>query len=243
MSWLIGESKVKNSVVVFGFLLLVITVLIWLYYSDFLVNPKWPAIITGLLTGFVVAFFQTILSLRVLQKLDKYDFLKIVDILPTRDDPNYYRPLVQNAKEEIKILGVTCKRFLDDFANCEKNAPNKNKVLLDALDNGSGLKVKILIAAESYLDGEEKNKAIDAKPQLANLSSKYPNQFFYAFYEHEPTHSIMVIDRESLVGPIFPGVSSKFSPAIHLKNESKFVEHYLNYFEAEWTEWNKVKKT
>lgn len=188
----------------------------------------------------MVALFQTILSLRELQKLDKYDSLKIVDILPTRDDPNYYRPLVQKAKEEIKILGVTCKRFLDDFANGEQNAPEKNKVLLNALDNG--LKVKILVAAEAYLEDEDKIKAIAAKPRLEELSRKYPGLFSYVFYDHTPTHSIMVIDQESLVGPFFPGVSSKFSPAIHLKNESKLVEHYLNYFEHEWARWNKVKK-
>ncbi|MDD5300538.1 MAG: hypothetical protein PHD65_08590 [Gallionella sp.] len=240
MSWLKEESKVKNSVLVFGFLLFIIIILIWLYCTDFLVNPKWPAIISGLLTGFVVALFQTILSLRELQKLDKYDALKIVDILSTRDDPNYYRPLIQKAKEEIKIQGVTCKRFLDDFANGEKNAPDRNKVLLNALDNG--LKVKILIAADSYLDEENKNRAIAAKSQLEELSIKYPKLFFYAFYEHEPRHSIMVIDRESIVGPVFPHVSSKFSPAIHLKNESKFVEHYLEYFENEWKRWGAVNK-
>lgn len=242
MTWLKEQSKVKNSVLVFGFLLVVIIALTYFYCTDFLVNPKWPAIISGLLTGFVVALFQTVLSLRELQKLDKYDSLKIVDILPTRDDPNYYRPLIQKAKEEIKIQGVTCKRFLDDFANSEKNAPDRNKVLLDALDKHDNLKVKILVASEACLDDEDKNKAIAAKPQLEALSKKFPERFLYAFYEHKPTHSIMVIDRVSIVGPSFPHVSSKFSPAIHLKNESKFVEHYLEYFENEWKKWGKARK-
>lgn len=242
MTWLKEESKVKNSVIVFGFLLVVIIVLTYFYCTDFLVNPKWPAIISGLLTGFVVALFQTVLSLRALQKLDKYDSLKIVDILPTRDDPNYYRPLIQKAEEEIKIQGVTCKRFLDDFANGEKSAPERNKVLLNALHKNDNLKVKILVAAEAYLDDEDKSKALAARPQLEALSKEFPGRFLYAFYERKPTHSIMVIDRESIVGPSFPHVSSKFSPAIHLKNESKFVEHYLEYFKKEWERWGEVKK-
>lgn len=203
-------------------------------------NQKLLGIISGLITGFIVLVFQVWLSWVELKKMEKWDELKIVDILSTRDDPNYYRPLIEKAKEEIKIQGVTCKRFLDDFANGEKNAPDRNKVLLNALDNG--LMVKILIAAEPYLEDEDKSKAIAARPQLEELSRKYQERFSYAFYEHQPRHSIMVIDRESIVGPVFPKVSSKFSPAIHLKNESKFVEHYLDYFNDEWERWGKVRK-
>lgn len=242
MNWLKEASKVKHSVLVFGFLLVVIIILIYLYCSNFLVHDKWPAIISGLLTGFVVALFQTVLSLRELQKLDKYDSLKIVDVLTTRDDPNYYRPLIQKAKEEIKIYGVTCKRFLDDFANSEESAPERNRVLLDALNRNNELKVKILVAADAYLDEEDKDKANTAKKQLEKLSEKFPGRFSYAFYEEKPKHSIMVIDRESIVGPSFPHVSSKFSPAIHLKNESKFVEHYLKYFEDEWKRWSVARE-
>lgn len=114
--------------------------------------------------------------------------------------------------------------------------------MLDALHKNDNLKVKILVAAETYLDDEDKSKAIAARAQLEALSKKFPGRFLYAFYEHKPTHSIMVIDRESIVGPALPHVSSKFSPAIHLKNKSKFVEHYLEYFKKEWERWGEGKK-
>lgn len=240
MTWLRGASKVKNSILAFGILLLLIVSLSFLYWTDVISNVKWLPILSGLLTGFIVSVFQVFLSVRELNKLDKYDAMGIVAILSTRDDPNYYRALIEHAEDEIKILGVTCKRFLDDFANCEANAPSKNKVLLKALDNG--LRVKILIADHRFLIEEDKPKAAAAGKQLAQLAAKYQDQFQYVAYEHEPTHSIVVIDRQSIVGPSFPHVSSKFSPAIHLRHGSKFSGRYLEYFDKEWDKWTDGKK-
>lgn len=214
---------------------------IWYFYLP-KTDEKLNAILSGLITGFVALALQVWFSWVEIKKIEKFDDLKIVNILPTRNDPEYYRPLLKNAKKEVRVLGVTCQRFLNDFANTEKSAPEKNKVLLKGLDGGK-LKLKILVADEngSGLDQDNKAKATAVRPQLELLSNKYPDQFFYAFYKHPPTHSVMVIDGESIVGPVFPDVSSQFSPAIHLKNESRFVEHYLQYFDDEWAQCFKGK--
>lgn len=229
-SWFRGKWIVPIVVLL---ILLIGVLIVWFHHED---NQKLQGIISGLITGFIVLLFQVWLSWQELKKMEKWDELKIIDILHTRDDPNYYRPLIENAREEIKIQGVTCKRFLDDFANGEASAPDRNKVLLKALSTGE-LKVKVLIAEQSFVGDEEKSKAMAGEARLKELSTAYPGKFFYGIYKHEPRHSIMVIDRESIVGPIFPHVSSKFSPAIRLKSDSKFVDHYKDYFDKEWEQW------
>ncbi len=220
-------------------LILFIIVLSFWFNSSAATDDKLNAILSGLITGFVALLLQLWFSWVEQNKLKKFDDLKIINILATRDDPEYYRPIIESAKRDVMVLGVTCSRFLDDFADDEKRAPNKNKVLLKLLDKKK-LKVKLLVADETALDNEnDKSKAKAAQPRLARLSEKYPNNFFYAYYKYTPSHSVMVIDDESIVGPIFPGVSSKYSPAIHLKSDSKFVEHYREYFDKLWYECTK----
>lgn len=209
------------------------------FNSSAATDDKLNAILSGLITGFVALLLQLWFSWVEQNKLKKFDELKIINILATRDDPEYYRPLIKSAKRDVMVLGVTCLRFLQDFAEDETGAPNKNKILLKSLDKKK-IKVKLLVADEAVLDNEDdKAKAKTAQPRLERLRQKYPNQFFYSYYKHRPAHSVMVIDDESIVGPIFPEVSSKYSPAIHLKNDSKFVEHYREYFDKEWDECSK----
>ena len=88
---LLGEKpEFKKSFLIFGGFFLVIVFLAWLSFSD-RIPEKWLGIVSDLLTGFVVAFVQLFLSWRELQKMDKYDALKIIDILPRRNNKEYYR--------------------------------------------------------------------------------------------------------------------------------------------------------
>lgn len=219
------------------FTILLIVVFSCLFFMAPDSSQKMSAILSGLITGLIILLFQIWLSYQELTKMEKWDSLKVIDILPTRDDPNYYRPLLLNATQEIRIFGVTCQRFLDDFVNTEAGAPEPNKILINQLNKG--LKVKILIAGEDWLDDNEKPKALNAKGKLSKLSEQYPKQVEFAEYKHEPRHSIMIIDDQAIVGPVFPNLTSKFSPAIHFKKDSKFLKHYLEYFDIEWEKWSK----
>ena len=237
MAWLGESSKLRNSVIAYGISAVVIITLGVLYWTNWIENDKWSALLGGLLSGFIVAVVQLGLSIREQQKLDKYESMGVTNVLNTRDDPAYYRELITNAKEEIRIHGVTCKRFLDDFASLEDRAPEKNRALLNALDRD--VKVKILVTRAEFLtDEEQKRKLAAALVQLGALSERYPGVFLYAEYDHEPSHSIFLVDRQSIVGPSFPHVSSKFSPAIHLRAGSSFAERYLEYFDREWEKWS-----
>ncbi len=241
MNWLKENTPVKNSFIIFSFLFFLIGFLTICYWFEWLSDPKWPAIISGLLTGFVVALFQTVLSLRELQKLDKYKAMKIKDVLQRKDNIDAYGRFLSTAKKKIWMQGVTADTFLEDFADM-KSSREDGRVLLEVL--GRGVDVRILVASSESLaddDKRHKNKAEMAAQRLKTLSDQFVN-FKYAYYNHLPMHSILTVDNTSIVGPIFPGVSSKNTPAIHLENDSAFVEHYLEYFRNEWKEWSKDKE-
>lgn len=114
----------------------IIALAIWYYFIPD-TSQKLNAVISGLITGFVALALQVWFSWVEIKKIEEFDDLKIIKILSTRDDPEYYRPLIENAKNDLWVFGVTCQRFLDDFANNERNAPEKNRVLLKNLDNGN----------------------------------------------------------------------------------------------------------
>lgn len=235
MKWLKESTPVRHSFIIFTllfFLIALLTILYWFEVAPFS-DQKWLAIISGLLTGFVVALFQTILSLRELQKLDKYKAMKIKDVLPRKDNIDDYGKFLSTAMKKIWMQGVTADTFLEDFAD-ERSSRKDGRVLLEAL--GKGVEVKILVASPDHLgqdDIRHKRKAENAEPRLEALANRFPT-FKFAYYKHLPMHSILTVDNTSIVGPIFPEVASKNTPAIHLENDSAFVEHYLEYFEKEW---------
>lgn len=238
---LMGEkTEFKNSSIIYFFFFAIIVLLGWLYWAGVLADEKWPAIISGLLTGLIVAVVQLFLSWREFQKMDKYDELKIKDILPRRNNRDYYREMISKAEKEIRVQGVTAQRFLHHFANRE-DSEEGGTVLLAVI--GKGVLVRILVAnPEKLSNADDKKKAEMADIRLKALSEEFNGRFKYAYYDHEPTHSIVTIDDESIVGPIFPGVPSEHTPAIHLENSSKYVREYLEYFEKEWKRWSKSKE-
>lgn len=228
-----GETiPTRASYVIFGFLIFIIATLGFLYIYDFYKDPKWTTIIAGLFTGFVIALFQAFLSSLEFKVFDEYYALKIKKILPNRNNPVYYGDLISEANKEINVLGVTAQRFLEDFADENTIAPKEKKVLIKALKDD--VEVKILIADKDYLaNNDDKRKAEMAEPRLNELESNYTN-FHCKRYKQLPTHSIVIIDNECIVGPVFPNVSSKDTPAIHLKRDSHLAKYYEAYFNAEW---------
>jgi len=229
-------STIRYSFIIFSSLIGLIVLLFILYWLEIIENTKVSAIISRLLTSFVVALFQAVLAWYDIKKIEKLKELKIIDILPSREDPVYYGNLISRSNKEIKLLGVTAQRFLDDFGDGSPNAPAHRKVLIKALDDNNDIKVKLLIADQDAIKDNSENlhKYTLARARLDSLSKRYQNKFEYRYYKDKPTHSVMIIDNECIVGPIFPHVESKYTPAIHLRTDSAFAHHYIKYFDEEW---------
>lgn len=237
MKLLIRDFKGKWFYPILAFLCLLIAVLgLWYVYMPE-GNQKMLGIVSGLITGFIALAFQVWLSWEELKKMEKFDGLKIKDILPRKDERGDYARFISAAEKKIWMLGVTAYSFLDDFAD-ESSSWEGAKALLGALEKG--VQVRFLVVSPESLAGNDthhKKNAEMVEQRLNELSGLFKN-FKYAYFKHPPMHSILTVDDESIVGPIFPGVRSKNTPAIHLENDSAFVKHYLAYFKDEWKQWS-----
>lgn len=190
-------------------------------------------VLGSLLAGLIVALIQFLIAWEDYQQTEKLKKLQLIKIMYNRDERKFYESYIKNSKEEIKMMGVTAKRFFDDFADISQNAPSNAKVLLDALS--SGVKVRILLPKPEYI---AKNKAndVDYVKQKASALKGYNQDYNLEvkYFSHIPAHSIFCVDDECIVGPVFLEIESKYTPALHLKNKSPFAEKYLRYFDTEW---------
>lgn len=191
-------------------------------------NSKIEALLGGLLAGLLVAFVQYLLDWNEHSDIEAIKELGIKRILPHRDNKSYYGQALSKAKREIWLLGNTASRFLEDFAHPNREDSN---AFLTALQKG--VEARILLPEASHLDASERFKAKASRQQLTELTKQFPN-LKCRYFNHRPAHSVMKIDDECLVGPVFPNVRSKDSPTIHTYAYSPLVGKYLEHFKEEW---------
>ena len=193
-------------------------------------DPKSYSLYGGIAIGLIMAFIQLLLAWYEHKEVEEIKKLGIKKILPHRDDEKLYKGIIENANEEIIILGNTASRFFQDFAD-EKRSDKR--ALLDAFSRK--VKFKLLLPDPKFLnEPDDISKAAISKRRIIELSKKYPDLFECRYYDHIPYHNLVLADNECLVGPIFPDISSRHSPAIYSDTTSVFVESYLKYFDYEW---------
>ncbi|QTE36118.1 hypothetical protein J3L18_23740 [Mucilaginibacter gossypii] len=212
-----------------GIILIAITLCLFGIFFK-ITNPQISSLISGLATGFALATVQFFFSWYEYAKIDKYERLKIRDIRPDRDNRELYESLIINSKKEIIVLGSTATRLINDFADSNSSQP-RNKVLLSALSKG--VVVKILLPDQIFLHTNQQAQFSIIKTKFEAIAGQYPN-FQFKYFQHEPYHSIFLADDDCILGPIFPGVSSKNTPSIHVDSSSPFAKTYLDYFNNEW---------
>lgn len=218
-----------------------IVVIAWLMFSGWFLwqyfygswGDKLNNLASGVAASALIAALQLMWSWYENHHFETLKQLQVRNILLTRDNALYYGKLIKDSKQNISLVGVTAKRFLEDFAN-EKHPDPKNRVLLDAL--GRGVKVRLLVADKSHLgtSQESLSKFDVAAERMASLKKQFPGLFFFAYYNHQPIHSIVQIDDECILGPCFPELDSKLTPAIHISASSGFSTQYLEFMKKEW---------
>ncbi len=227
-----SNLKVKLS----GILLLVLValaliILFWFYKAS---DEKLLAILGSLIAGIFVAIIQFLLAWQDYISTEKLKNLQIKEVLLNRDKRDFYENYVKSAKKVIDIMGVTGSRFMEHFANDDVDAPPNSKVLLEVMSKG--VQVRILIPGQDFLFtiNDKRNEEI-VRERYKRIRLKYPNNFHVKYFSHVPAHSVFLVDDECIIGPIFPKVSSKYTPALYLKSKSPFAEKYLDYFNYEWS--------
>jgi hypothetical protein len=230
-----GKKITVSAVKIIILLVLISIIILSVAFSktDNDTNPKSFNIFSGLLTGLIVGLFQLLLSWYEHRKIQKLEEMKIIDVMTNRDDRVFYEKLIRDAKKELSVMGVTASRFIEHFADIKSDRENC-KVLISAM--ARGVNVKILLPKPEHLNGSEKQDAENkVKSALLEIKGLNNSHFDFKYFDHVPAHSIFIIDDKCILGPVFPDVSSKDTPAIYLKKNSPFAEKYLNYFNSEWS--------
>lgn len=225
-----GRISAMIYQVIIGVLLIAICVFGYLYFQDG-TSEKLGALYGSLMTGLILVLVQFFFAREQHILIEKIRKLGIINIRSDRDDREFYKSLISNAKSQIDILGVTSSRFLSHFADLDSGR-EESKVLIQALERK--VNVRILIPKPEYLGEKEKNDSLNAKTTLDKLKTTHNCHFSFHYFDHLPVHSIFRVDDECLVGPVFPKVSSKDSPCVHLTVKSDYARKYLDYFDAEW---------
>lgn len=193
-------------------------------------NSRWTPIFAGLTTGLSVGFLQFLLMWTEHTEMEKTKKLGIKDILPHRDNEQFYREVIQRCEKDIWLLGSTAFRFMTDFAD---ESRKDKKALIDALNRN--VKVKFLLPEPEYVWKErDKGRASAALEDILKLKSKYGELIECRRYAHPPFHNMLLLDNDCFVGPIFPNRTSKNTPTIYTDVSSIFAESYREYFDYEW---------
>lgn len=234
-----GKSiKFSLSKLILFTLLIAIVLSVVVYFMTDRPGSKWGALFGSLSAGLVVAFIQFLISWQDYAETEKLKELKLVEVFYNRAVKSQYEEFIRCTNRNLDVMGVTAVRFFRDFADTTQGAPDSAKVLLQAL--GRGVKVRILLPSDEYLPSERKRQdAVAVKSIYQELVKRYP-LLEIRYFDHTAAHSIFRMDDTCIIGPVFPLLESRNTPALHVMTSSPIALNYLNYFETEWEEAKKA---
>ena len=192
------------------------------FFAD---GEKISAFLGGMSGGLIGVTISFLFSMYEYANIDRYRALGVLNILPNRRDTSYYADIVRKAKEIVQVMGTSCIRFIDDFADPKSDG----HVLIDALRKYNNLTLTLLVPTEENMDENSKSNFKTGEEKLKLLQEEFPKRVFIKRYNFEPRHSLVRVDDHLIVGPVFQEVESKNSPAIHLTTNSEYAQKYLKY--------------
>lgn len=228
-----GFLNIYWESVVLGVVLVTALILFILYRQS---DETSAPLLSGFLTGCVILLLQLCFDLRKSKELLKLKQLRIKRILPYREGKGFYESLVAEANHSIDCAGITMSRFVDDFAHPRRG---DSQALLQALERG--VNVRFLVPHENYLSEADKVRASKSIERITQIAAETrTGTIEMRVFNHSPAHSIFISDDDCLLGPVFPDVVSKDSPAVHTLKKSSFAKPYIEYFESEWGNANSI---
>jgi hypothetical protein len=192
-------------------------------------NDSWQmALSSGLVTGLTILTVQVLLEYKTFKKLDQIEKMGVIDIKATRDTKDYYKNIIDRAQSELMILGVTASRFMEDFAHPERE---DSQALIKCLRRH--VSVKVLLPSRDNLPASDHQKLEETIARIRELRTNFSN-IELRLFASKPTHSIVATEKECMVGPVFPNLQSRDSPAIHAAADSAYVVAYIRHFREVW---------
>ena len=222
------KIRVSKLILIALICLLIIAVIIYFLIND--PGTMWGAIFGSMIAGIIVAIIQYCIAWQDYNQTEKLKELKLVEVLYNRRTKEQYGEYIKSATRTLDVMGSTAVRLFRDFADTTKGAPENSRVLLLAMDRG--VKVRILLPSEEFLPNDEKRQ--DAKEVKARRNEINHENLEIRYFEHKAAHSIFRIDDTCIIGPIFPDIESRNTPALHVMSSSPMAINYLDYFDSEW---------
>ena len=221
-------------------LVALLVILIVVYWNIDDPSNKLSGLSVSLAASLAVALIQLGLASYEYKHNEELRELELKEILYNRDSRVKYEAYIKKSRRQIDIMGVTASRFFEHFGDLDDNASEEAKALIYALERGVRVRILLPLPQENYLSSEEKMiKAKNALEKYRKLSARY-DKIELKHFDHSPAHSIFRIDDTCIIGPVFPKVESKYTPALHLMNTSPMAVKYMDYFESEWAAAKKV---
>lgn len=232
-----GKSvRLSLSIVIFVILCMLFIIASIIYFRIDNPDSKWGALFGSLAAGMIVAIIQYTIAWQDYRQTEKLKKLKLIEVLFNRDSRDKYEEYIRNANRKLDVMGVTAVRFFNHFADTGNGALENAQVLLRALDRG--VYVRVLLLSNELLPDSKKADYTKVRTKYKELIQRYPN-IELRYFNHIAAHSIFRIDDTCIVGPVFPDLESKNTPALHVMKSSPMALKYMDYFE---TEWNDAKK-
>lgn len=226
--------RISVSALIIIFLVVTTIIMLYAYCSMDNLSNKWGALIGSLAAGLIVAIFQFLISWQDYAQTDKLRKLKLIEILYNRSARDKYADYIKNCDRNLDVMGVTAVRFFNDFADTSTQAQDNATVLLKALNRG--VQVRILLPSNEFLPDSKKADSARVKEKYNELRN-YQN-LKIRYFNHSAAHSIFRIDDTCIIGPVFPDLESRNTPALHVMKSSPMALNYMDYFESEWEKAN-----
>lgn len=219
--WALIVGAAVLATIVFGF---------WYWAMDEK-STKMLGFVGGMFSGLAVFIITYATVIGPSLQLERYLSMGIVDVLDNRHDKIYYEKLVAKARSSVKVMGVSCSRFVNDFLDPAAD----DKVLFDQLQRHPLLKVELLVPMEKHLEANTKAKTKDLNSKLAAIEALFPGRVLLRRFDSKAHHSFVIVDDDLVAGPVFEGDKSRHAPAVHVKMTTTFAMKYRDFFEQEWT--------
>ncbi len=225
------KMTISMIILVVLIVLLIVTMIIYCRMD----NPSglWGALFGSLAAGLIVAIIQYLIALQDYIQTEKLKKIKLIEVLYNRATRSQYEEYIRNTNRILDLMGVTAVRFFNDFADTSVGAPDNATVLLQALERG--VHVRVLLPTDEFLPEAKRIDSAKVKTKYMELTQRYQN-IEIRYFGHTAAHSIFRIDDSCIIGPVFPLLESRNTPALHLMTSSPMALNYLDYFESEWNQ-------
>lgn len=230
------SSRISYSAIIIIILALCTICTLCAYWFIDDLDDRWGAFLGSLAAGLIVAIIQFLIAWQDYVQTNKLKELKLIEVLYNRASRNKYADYIKNCNRNLDVMGVTAVRFFNDFADTSSGAPENATVLLKAL--ARNVKVRILLPSDDFLPDSKKIDSARVKAKYKELYQYHNLQIRY--FSHTASHSIFRIDDTCIIGPVFPELESRNTPALHVMKSSPMALNYMDYFNSEWDKAKRV---